>query len=154
MSRTRPRDLKKLIGGQKLQRFTDFTEQYRRWQQLLHDCLQSVELTPLRDHCHVLAVRANTLVLEASTAAVASRLKLQQHRIITYFSNDAMPHVNSLEVQIKPQRQAKLAEAPVKTKELPKSESDTVTKLRQQAQLCEEPLRSQLLALADKYEQE
>jgi hypothetical protein len=95
-------------------------------------------------------------VLEASSAALASRIKLQQSRIITHFQDESTGHISRLEVQVRPKINTpspQLAEtAPQPTQNAGKDENDTVAKLREQAQLCEEPLRSQLLALAEKYE--
>ncbi|PWW12998.1 uncharacterized protein DUF721 [Pseudidiomarina tainanensis] len=170
MARTRPRNLQQLIDGKQLRRFTDFTEQYQLWQQLLNDCLISLQLAPLSAYCKVLSVRANTLVIEAASGTIASRLKLQQGRIITHFAANSTTAINQLEVQVRPvsqtpaMRQAdnhnptpaapvpqQPTTAPAGSGSAP-SKSSAASQLRQQAQLCPEPLRSQLLALADKYE--
>lgn len=156
MARKRPRDIQQLFGGQRLQRFTDFTEQYQRWQQQLQQCFDALQLSPLLAHCKVVSVRAHTLVLEASSAALANRIKLQQSRIITHFQSESTGHISRLEVQVRPHMRTPLAQSTEKpTQAVQKSsnnDDETVAKLRQQAELCEEPLRSQLLALAEKYE--
>ncbi|WP_417658728.1 DciA family protein [Pseudidiomarina sp.] len=156
MARKRPRDIQQLFGGQRLQRFTDFTEQYQRWQQQLQQCFDALQLSPLLAHCKVVSVRAHTLVLEASSAALANRIKLQQSRIITHFQSESTGHISRLEVQVRPQMRTPLAQSMEKpTQAVQKTgnnDDETVAKLRQQAELCEEPLRSQLLALAEKYE--
>ena len=102
MARKRPRDIQQLFGGQRLQRFTDFTEQYQRWQQQLQQCFVALQLSPLLAHCKVVSVRAHTLVLEVSSAALASRIKLQQSRIITHFQDESTGHISRLEVQVRP----------------------------------------------------
>ena len=156
MARKRPRDIQQLFGGQRLQRFTDFTEQYQRWQQQLQQCFVALQLSPLLAHCKVVSVRAHTLVLEASSAALASRIKLQQSRIITHFQDGSTGHISRLEVQVRPKINTPspqpIEKPPQVTQNAGIDENDTVAKLREQAQLCEEPLRSQLLALAEKYE--
>jgi len=155
MARKRPRDIQQLFGGQRLQRFTDFTEQYQRWQQQLQQCFVALQLSPLLAHCKVVSVRAHTLVLETS-AALASRIKLQQSRIITHFQDESTGHISRLDVQVRPKigtpspQTAEKVSQPVQNAS--KNDDETVAKLRQQAELCEEPLRSQLLALAEKYE--
>lgn len=157
MARKRPRDIQHLFGGQRLQRFTDFTDQYQRWQQQLQQCFDALQLSPLLAHCKVVSVRAHTLVLEVSSAALASRIKLQQARIITHFESESTGHISRLEVEVRPQIRTPSSQAEAKpaqvTKKPNQNNDDTVAKLRQQAELCEEPLRSQLLALANKYEQ-
>ncbi|GAB3288948.1 DciA family protein [Pseudidiomarina andamanensis] len=156
MARKRPRDIQQLFGGQRLQRFTDFTEQYQRWQQQLQQCFVALQLSPLLAHCKVVSVRAHTLVLEVSSAALASRIKLQQSRIITHFQDESTGHISRLDVQVRPKigtpspQTAEKVSQPVQNAS--KNDDETVAKLRQQAELCEEPLRSQLLALAEKYE--
>ena len=155
MARRRPKHLQQLFGSQQLQQFADFTEQYQLWQQLLSDCLQETSLAELAASCEVIAVRAPSLIIQVSSAAIGQRIKTEQGRIITHFQTHATPAVASLEVRIRPSRPAVAPEsrtAPQKAapKELV-TESETVKKLREQAALCEEPLRSQLLALADKY---
>lgn len=165
MARKRPRDIQHLFGRQRLARFTDFTEQYQLWQQQLQHCFDALQLSPMLAHCKVVSVRAHTLVLEVSSAALASRLKQQQGRIITYFQSGSTGDVAQLEVRVRPSLGAntpmptqpkpqvdKLPENSVSS-DTPMSEAQRAAKqLREQAELCQEPLRSQLLALADKYE--
>lgn len=161
MARKRPRDIQQLFGRQRLARFTDFTEQYQLWQQQLQHCFDALQLSPMLVHCKVVSVRAHTLVLEVSSAALASRLKQQQGRIITYFQSGSTLPITELEVRVRPSTGGGTQTAPQAAQktgiikaipEAPK-ENEAVRKLREQAELCEEPLRSQLLALADKYEQ-
>lgn len=156
MARKRPRDLQQLFGGQRLQRFTDFTEQYQIWQQQLQQCFAALQLSPLLPHCKVVSVRAHTLSLEVTSAAIGNRIKQQQSGIITHFGADSTLPITQLDVRVKPTAQypnMPTAVAPQKTApKAPSDDDDTIAKLRQQAQLCEEPLRSQLLALAEKYE--
>ncbi|CAB0150999.1 hypothetical protein PSI9734_01416 [Pseudidiomarina piscicola] len=151
MPRRRPKKLDQLLGSQRLQQFADFTEQHLRWQQLLRDWFEKQSLQQLLPQCEVLAVRAPSLILQVSSAAVAQRLKTEQAGIITHFQTHAMPTVTSLEIRIRPSRNVSPTKAPAAAAKPVVKESDTVRKLREQAQLCEEPLRSQLLALADKY---
>ncbi|RUO41767.1 hypothetical protein CWE22_06320 [Pseudidiomarina aestuarii] len=151
MARSRPRTLQHVLDGQRLQQFADFTEQHKRWQQQLRDCFHVLQLSPLSEHCQVLNVRAQTLIMQVSSAAIATRLKMQQSRIITYFRNEAMLAVERLELRIAPAANQPPAE-PRKQSATSDSLSDTVKQLREQAEQCEEPLRSQLLALAAKYE--
>ncbi|MBR9906896.1 MAG: DUF721 domain-containing protein [Gammaproteobacteria bacterium] len=165
MARKRPRDIQQLFGRQRLARFTDFTEQYQLWQQQLQHCFDALQLSPMLAHCKVVSVRAHTLVLEVSSAALASRLKQQQRRIITHFQSESTGDISQLDVRVRPSLGAS---KPIPTQSKPqvdKIPEDSVSsgtpmneaqkaakQLREQAELCEEPLRSQLLALADKYE--
>lgn len=151
MPRRRPKKLDQLLGSQRLQQFADFTEQHQRWQQLLRDCFKEQPSEQLLPHCEVIAVRTPSLILQVSSAAIAQRLKTEQGRIITYFQTHATPTVTSLEIRIRPGRNVSSGNTPPAPPKAEVKESDTVRKLREQAELCDEPLRSQLLALADKY---
>lgn len=160
MTRKRPRDIQQLFGRQRLARFTDFTEQYQLWQQQLQHCFGALQLSPMLAYCKVVSVRAHTLVLEASSAALANRLKQQQQRIITYFQSGSTLPITELEVRVRPSAGRNSQNPPqtvqktdiIEAKPEASKENEAVKKLREQAALCEEPLRSQLLALADKYE--
>ncbi len=149
MARNRLKNTQQLMTGQQLRHFADFTEQHARWQQLMCAALTEVELAPLRTHVQVLNVRTHTLIVQVSSAAVAQRLKTVQGRIITHFADGARREINALELRIQP----KPLNSPEKVQKPVVKQDDAVSKLRQQALLCEEPLRSQLLALASKYEQ-
>lgn len=154
MARRRPKKLDQLLGSQRLQQFADYSEQYTRWQQLLSDCFSQSALHELAPHCEVIQINAASLTLKVSSAAIGQRIKTEQERIITYFQTHATPAVNRIEIRIRPSAQRvsqRLENTPEKSV---KTESETVQKLRQQAELCDEPLRSQLLALADKYSAE
>src|SRR5690554_4746033 len=102
MARKKPRNIQQLFSSQRFQRFTDFTEQHRRWQQQLQQCLAGLGLTPLSQHCTVVSVRAHTLIIEVPSAAIANRLKLQQQRIITHFQDESTGQITQLEVRIRP----------------------------------------------------
>lgn len=156
MARNRPRTTQQLIAGQQLQRFADFTDQHRRWQQLLQSCFRKLQLVPLLEHCEVLNIRANNLILQVSSGAIAQRIKSHQARIITHFQPEATVELERLEIRIRPAHktaaQQTAAASPEPATETVREEQDAVSRLRQQAALCDEPLRSQLLALAQKYE--
>lgn len=143
MVRQRPKALHSLLSRQSLRHFQDFTEQHRHWQQLLATCLSEPQL----QHCRVLNVRDGRLVLEVSSAAWATRIKLQQTRIITHFRRDAMASVTSVEIKVNPDAQARTQLAP---KVAPQASNAEV--LRAQAEQCDEPLRTQLLQLAATFE--
>lgn len=152
MPRKRPKQLDQLLGSQRLQQFADFTEQHQRWQQQMRDCFAEQSLSELVPHCEVIAVSAPSLIIKVSSAAVGQRIKTAQGRIITYFQSHATPAIRSLEIRIRPARQDSATTERQRSEKTTKTESETVRKLREQAALCEEPLRSQLLALADKYQ--
>lgn len=152
MPRKRPKQLDQLLGNQRLQQFADFTERHQRWQQQLRDCLTQQSLSELVPHCEVISVSAPSLIIKVSSAAIGQRIKTAQAGIITYFQSHATPAVTALEIRVRPARQPCATSTPQRTEKPTKSESETVKKLREQAALCDEPLRSQLLALADKYD--
>lgn len=161
MIRQRPKALQSLLTRRSLRQFHDFTERYGRWQQVLARCLNESQLT----HCRVLNLRDSCLVIEVSSAAWATRVKLQQSRIITHFNHDAMASVTSLQIKVNPAAFQPLQSAgqnqPESSQNRPAAKSDQAEQgpqspaktnsaetLRAQAEMCEEPLRSQLLQLA------
>jgi hypothetical protein len=148
MARNRLKTTQQLMVAQQLRHFADFTEQHARWQQLMCAALTEVQLAPLRAHVQVLNIRAHTLIVQASSAAIAQRIKTVQGRIITHFADGARLEINTLDIRIQP----KPLNSSEKVEKPEVKQDDSVSKLRQQALLCDEPLRSQLLALADKYE--
>jgi hypothetical protein len=148
MARNRLKNPQQLMTAQQLRQFADFSEQHTRWQQLIGVALSELQLAPLRSHVQVLNVRANTLIIQVSSAAVAQRLKSVQGRIITHFADGARTEINAIDWRIQP----KPINSPEKIEKPEVKQNDTVNTLRQQALLCDEPLRSQLLALADKYQ--
>ncbi|MDX1705240.1 DciA family protein [Pseudidiomarina sp.] len=156
MARNRPRTTQQLIAGQQLRRFADFTDQHRRWQQLLQSCFLKLQLEPLLEHCEVLNIRAHNLILQVSSGAIAQRIKTHQARIITHFQPEATVELERLEIRIRPaHKPATLRTATASAEpatERVREEQDAVSRLREQAALCDEPLRTQLLALAQKYE--
>ncbi|RUO66054.1 hypothetical protein SAMN06297229_0471 [Pseudidiomarina planktonica] len=161
MIRQRPKALQSLLTRRSLRQFHDFTERYRRWQQVLARCLNESQL----NYCRVLNLRDSCLVIEVSSAAWATRLKLQQSRIITHFNQDATASVTSVQIKVNPEafkptqnpvkieskpdsnRPTKESAAPEKAS-APAPKANSAETLRAQAEMCEEPLRSQLLQLA------
>ncbi|MGM0525287.1 MAG: DciA family protein [Pseudomonadota bacterium] len=123
---------------QTLQHYAQFAAQLKQWQLLF----QRVAGRPLADHCQLLNVRDKKLIVKADAATWATQLKLKQNAIITHFQQDAMIAINQLEVTIKPPSD-KDAYAP--TQQL--SRRERILKL---AEGSEEPLRSELLKLAEK----
>jgi hypothetical protein len=55
---------------------------------------------PLAQHCQIAALQQNTLIIMASSSAWATRLRLQQSKIIKGFKD--IP-IQSLNIQIKPE---------------------------------------------------
>jgi len=158
MTRQRPKALHTLLTRRSLSQFHDFTERFRRWQQLLARCLHESQLS----HCRVLNIRDGQLIIEVDSAAWATRIKLQQSRIITHFNQEATDPVRQLDVKVKPASFQPLSAAQQTTekpspqtkeaKSTPVSstrpQNNSADALRAQAEQCEEPLRSQLLKLA------
>ena len=161
MTRRKIRTTEQVIRTARLRQFADFTEQHRVWQQQLRACLQKLGSEHLQQHAEVLAIREQTLHLHTTSAAVATRLKQLQSGIITYFAREAMLPVQQLSVRTAPKTPAvttsQSAAAPTaaqpSAKTAPPDEHHAAAQLRAQAALVDEPLRSQLLALAAKFEQ-
>lgn len=155
--RLRPQALTKIANKPSLRHFHDFTERFRDWQQLFAAALPSVSATQAR----VLKVQGSQLKIATRSAAWAKHVQQHEHAIITHFNQDATFAVQRLEVVVAPAlfqhlqqlfgTQPEALAQPTSTPAAEPTPTDAVTKLRQQAQHCEEPLRSQLLALADHY---
>ncbi|WP_404401463.1 DUF721 domain-containing protein [Idiomarina seosinensis] len=123
---------------QTLQRYAQFAAELKQWQQLFRHIVGS----PLADHCQLLNVRDEKLIVRTDAAGWATQLKLQQNAIITHFQQDAMIAVNCLEIQIKPGEDGARG-----------GPAETLTRRQRILQLAEnsqEPLRSELLKIAEK----
>lgn len=153
--RLRPQALTKIANKPSLRHFHDFTERFRYWQQLFAAALPTISATQAR----VLKVQGSQLKIATRSAAWAKHIQQHEHAIITHFNEDATFAVQRIEVVVAPdlfQHLQQLLGAepePLRQPNQPAAAtpSDAVAKLRQQAQHCDEPLRSQLLALADHY---
>ena len=161
MSR-RPQPVEAILASRQLRRYQQFAEQYRQWQRHLHDLLGK----QVASHCEVISIREERLLIRVDSAAWATRLKFQQRAIITYFQNHAMASVTSLEIKINPgvkqsaqtpnegtsAASENAQSTPVKQPSIVTTEA-SASKLKRLAADCDEPLKSQLLALAAKFEQ-
>lgn len=152
--RKRPQALQSVISQTSLRTYYDFTERFTQWQQLLAECLTETQ----RDHCILLNLRDQQLLVAVPSGAWLTQLKAQESRIITHFQANATSKPNRLIIQVLPklfsakevtESSPKKAEASPQPKAEELSQADV---LRKQAERCEEPLRSQLLALAARYD--
>lgn len=123
---------------QLLQHYAQFAVQLKQWQQLF----KRITGHPLHDHCQLINVRDNKLIVEVSAATWATQLKMQQARIITHFQQDATVAVDTMEVKVKPRQTAGLDNGDDKV-----SRRERILRLAENSQ---EPLKSELLRIADK----
>lgn len=123
---------------QTLQHYAQFAAELKQWQLLFRRIVGS----PLAEHCQLLNVRDGQLIVRANAASWATQLKLQQSAIITHFKQDAMIAVKTMDIQIKPGQDA-----------VSYSQTEPLTRRQRILQLAEtsqEPLRSELLKIAEK----
>lgn len=124
--------------AQTLQRYAQFAAQLKQWQQLFADAAQR----PLIEHCQLINVRDNKLIVEADSATWATQLKLQQGRIITHFQQDATVAVQTIEIKVKPQLDRGALANSEKA-----SRRERILRL---AETSQEPLKSELLKMAER----
>lgn len=124
--------------SQTLQRYAQFAVQLKQWQQLFAEAAQR----PLTEHCQLINVRDNKLIVEADSATWATQLKLQQGRIITHFQQDATVAVQTIEIKVKPQLDRSALASSEKA-----SRRERILRLAENSQ---EPLKSELLKMADR----
>lgn len=123
---------------QTLQRYAQFAAQHKQWQLLFRQIVGQ----PLADHCQLLNVREQILIVQTTAATWATQLKLKQGDIITHFQQDAMVEVSQMDIRIKPDSKASVYASSAK-----QSRRERLLDL---AARSEEPLRSELLRLAEK----
>ncbi|RUO80073.1 hypothetical protein CWI84_07165 [Idiomarina tyrosinivorans] len=127
-------------NSSQLRQYQSFAEQFKRWQKQLVDCLDN----ELANHCRVVRIKGDTLIVSVSSAAWATRLKFQQGAIITHFSKDAtIAPLRHVDIRIHP-------EAFARQEQQKNDESDTAKRLRKLAEGSTGALREQLLALAER----
>lgn len=122
---------------QTLRNYAQFAAQLKQWQQLFRQVVPET----LAAHCQVLNVRDNKLVVETDAATWATQLKFLQSDIITHFQQDAMPQLRQLDVRVKPASQQQATVASSLTRK---------ERLLRLAETSDEPLKSELLKMAEK----
>jgi len=64
--------------------------------------LQQLLPTPLRDHCRLLAVNGQTLVLAADSPAWAARLRFHTHQLIKQLAVPRAVVLRSIRIRVRP----------------------------------------------------
>lgn len=124
-----------------LRQYAQFAAQLSQWQQLFAQCIDK----STREHCQLLNIRDGQMILHADSGSWATRLKLQQASIITHFRDNATVPVDRLSIKVSPSMNS------MKTSVESPGGNSSAERLLAMAEGCEEPLKSELRALAAKF---
>ncbi|MDV6316015.1 DUF721 domain-containing protein [Idiomarina sp. HP20-50] len=135
-----------LRSGQKplsatLRHYAQFAAQLSHWQQLFQQCVDK----NTNQHCQLLNIRDGQMIIHVDNGSWATRLKLQQAAIITHFRHNATVPVHSLSIKVSPSMNS--FEKSIKNQK----DSNSADRLLAMAEGCDEPLKSELKALAAKF---
>jgi hypothetical protein len=131
-----------LLGKSELARLLVRARALKKLDAELHDLIPP----PLGDHCRILSIRDDTLVLAADSPVWAARLRFQASQLVKQLSDTRTVNLRTVRVRVRPPESR--YRAPPARKHLPISRKNSHT-LRQAAREVTDPrLRAALLRLA------
>ena len=142
MRSNKPLRINKLLGKSELARLLDRARALKKLDAELHDLIPP----PLRDHCRILSIRDDTLVLAADSPVWAARLRFQAAQLVKQLTHRRTVNLRTVRVRVRPPESRH--KAPPARKHIPVSRKSFHT-LRQAAREITDPrLRAALLRLA------
>jgi len=102
-----PLQINKLSGG-KYARLVARAKTLMELQVLLHELLPA----PLNEHCRVLAIRDETLILATSSPVWAARLRFHAPLLVKQLSNTQTVNLRTVRVRVRPPEKASPPPAP------------------------------------------
>ena len=141
----KPVSIAKLFSGGALPRLLDHSRALAQLDRALHKALPD----PLKEHCHVVNLRGQTLTLAADSPAWAARLRYQSRTVLQHLARMQTVTVRTITVRIAPARPPR-QEKPKRQAQL----SATNARLLQQTAnaLTDPRLRAALLKVASRGE--
>jgi hypothetical protein len=133
-----------LLGKSEVARLLARARALKKLDVELHDLIPP----PLNDHCRILSIRDNTLVLAADSPVWAARLRFHATQLVKQLSNSRTVNLRTVRVRVRPPASAQ-ASHPAR-KPVPVSRENSHT-LKQAAREITDPgLRAALLRLASR----
>jgi hypothetical protein len=114
----------------------------------LEALLQELLPAPLKEHCRVLAIRDETLILATSSPVWAARLRFHAPLLVKQLSNHQTVKLRTVRVRVRPPEKAS---APPRRKAALRPGKAAATALQQAAKTISDPgLKTALLRLANR----
>jgi hypothetical protein len=115
----------------------------------LEALLQKLLPAPLKEHCRVLAIRDETLILATSSPVWAARLRFHAPLLLKQLSNQQAMKLRTVRVRVRPPEKAA---APPRRQAALRPGKAAATALQQAAQTISDPgLKTALLRLANRH---
>ncbi|UCC55332.1 MAG: DUF721 domain-containing protein [Gammaproteobacteria bacterium] len=144
MRSNKPLRINKLLGKSELSRLLGHARSLKKLDAELHDLIPP----PLGDHCRILSIRDDTLVLAADSPVWAARLRFQATQLAKQLSDRRTVNLRTVRVRVRPPESRH--KAPPARKHIPISRKNFHA-LRQAAREITDPgLRAALLRLASR----
>lgn len=95
-----PKKIKRLLNESALSQLVDKARYLLEIQECLYSCLADSEMAP---HCRVMNIDDQTLAIEVSNSAVATRLRYEQQALMDRI-NEALPQrkIRLLRIKVRP----------------------------------------------------
>jgi hypothetical protein len=144
MRSNKPLRINNLLGKSEVARLLARARALNKLDAELHDLIPP----PLNDHCRILSIRDDTLVLAADSPVWAARLRFQATQLVKQLSNSRTVNLRTVRVRVRPP-ESRHAARPSR-KQIPVTRKNSHT-LREAAREVTDPgLRAALLRLASR----
>jgi hypothetical protein len=139
-----PLQIRKLLVGSQYSRLISQARSLMGLEALLQELLPE----SLRAHCHLLAIREETLVLAADSPVWAARLRFHAPQLVKQLSLNQTVKLRTVRIRVRPPE--RIVPAPCR-KRMPERSKNSTTALQQLAQTVSDPgLKTALLRLANR----
>lgn len=139
-----PLQIRKLLGGSQYSRLISQARTLMALEVLLQELLPD----PLRTHCHLLAIRDETLVLAADSPVWAARLRFHAPQLVKQLSRNQTVKLRTIRIRVRPPERNVPEKCPGPMRQLSKN---STAALQQVAQNVSDPgLKTALLRLANR----
>jgi hypothetical protein len=137
-----PLQIRKLLGGSQYSRLISQARTLMALEVLLQELLPE----PLKTHCHLLAIRDETLVLAADSPVWAARLRFHAPQLVKQLSRNQTVKLRTIRIRVRPPERNVPEKCPGPMRQLSKN---STAALQQVAQNVSDPgLKTALLRLA------
>ena len=142
MRENRPVSIGKLLGKSQVSRLLASASVIEKLDAIVHELIPS----PLKEHCRILSVRGETLVLAADSPVWAARLRFHAPKLVKQLAKIQTVKLRTVRVRVRPPGQPPIMAIRASKPHLSVKNSDT---LRQTARNVTDPgLKAALLKLA------
>jgi len=139
-----PLQIRKLLVGSQYSRLI-----FRARTLMVMEALLQVQLpTPLKEHCRLLAIRDETLVLAADSPVWAARLRFHAPQLVKQLNLSQTVKLRTVRIRVRPPERVAPAQC---CKPMPQRSKSSTAALQQLAQIVSDPgLKTAILRLANR----